>query len=178
GGDVRINPQDNADTLTAFVDGSIDGAWMPEPWATRLVLEGDGHVLVDERDVWPDGEFVTTHLIVATDYLESNPEIVRELIEGLLEAIDVANGDPEEAQASTNAGIERIATEALADETIAGAWDKMAFTPDPVASSLEKSKNDAVAAGLLDEVDLDGIYDLSILNELLVERGEDEVQGL
>ena len=67
GGDVHITPQENADTLTAFQTGAIDGAWVPEPWATRLVHEGGGHVLVDEADLWPDGKFVTTHLIVATD---------------------------------------------------------------------------------------------------------------
>jgi NitT/TauT family transport system substrate-binding protein len=178
GGDVSVIPQPNADTLTAFVSGSIDGAWVPEPWATRLMLEGGGHVLVDERDIWPEGEFVTTQLIVGTDYLYESPDIVRVLIAGLLDAIDVANGDAAEAQQVTNAGIERITTEALGEETIAGAWDNMTFTPDPIASSLEKSKNDAVAAGLLDEVDIEGIYDLSLLNELLAERGEEEVDGL
>ncbi len=66
GGDVSITPQDNADTLQAFQTGSVDGAWVPEPWATRLVLEGGGHVLLDEAELWPDGQFVTTHLIVAT----------------------------------------------------------------------------------------------------------------
>lgn len=177
GGDVSIRPQANADTLAAFQAGTIDGAWVPEPWATRLVLEGAGHVLVDERDVWPDGEFVTTHLIVATDYLDEHPAIVRALIDGLLDAIDVANGDPSEAQAATNAGIERITTKALAAETIAGAWDKMTFTADPIASSLDQSKDDAVEAGLLEPVDLDGIYDLEILNEARRERGEPEVEG-
>jgi NitT/TauT family transport system substrate-binding protein len=77
----------------------------------------------------------------------------------------------------TNAGIERITTKALATETIAAAWDKMTFTADPIASSLAKSKNDAVAAGLLEPVDLDGIYDLRILNEVLRERGDPEVRG-
>ncbi len=178
GGDVSIRPQANADTLTAFKDGSIDGAWVPEPWATRLVLEGGGTVLVDERDLWPDGQFVTTHLIVGTDYLEANRGIVRGLIEGLLDAIDVANGDREAAQVTTNAGIERITTKALAPETVSGAWEKMTFTSDPIASSLAKSKDDAVAAGLLEDVDLDGIYDLSLLNEVLAERGEKEVEGL
>jgi NitT/TauT family transport system substrate-binding protein len=178
GGDVSILPQANADTLTMFQQGQIDGAWVPEPWATRLVLEGGGEVLVDERDIWPDGQFVTTHLIVATGYLEEHPEVVRHLVEGLLDAIEVANGDPAEAQALTNAGIERITTEALADETIAGAWDGMTFTPDPIAASLAKSKDDAVAAGLLEEVDLTGIYDLSVLNEVLTERGMAEVAGL
>jgi NitT/TauT family transport system substrate-binding protein len=79
GGDVSIRPQENADTLTAFQTGAIDGAWVPEPWATRLVLEGQGTVLVDEADLWPDGRFVTTHLIVDTEYLESQPANVRAL---------------------------------------------------------------------------------------------------
>lgn len=178
GGDVSIVPQANADTLSAFVAGTIDGAWVPEPWATRLVREGGGHVLVDEADLWPGGEFVTTHLVVRTDYLEENPRIVRALLEGLLDAIDTANGDAARARALTNDGIERITTARLADDTIAGAWEQLTFTADPIASSLARSKDDAVAAGLLDDVDLAGIHDLAILNELLAERGEPEVEGL
>jgi len=139
------------------------------------VLEGGRHVLVDERDLWPDGQFVTTHLIVATDYLDDHPDIVRGLIDGLLDAIDYANDDPGAAQVVTNAGIERITTKALDEETIAGPWENLTFTADPIASSLAESKDDAVAAGLLEDVDLDGIYDLTILDELLAERGRAEV---
>ena len=40
GGDVSITPQENADTLNAFKTGAIYGAWVPEPWATRLVDRG------------------------------------------------------------------------------------------------------------------------------------------
>ena len=180
GGDVKITPQENADTLTAFQAGDIQGAWVPEPWATRLVEEGGGHVLVNEKDLWTDtdGQFVTTHLLVRTDYLEEHPANVKALVSGLLDAIDEANDDAATAQATTNDGIEKITTKRLADGIIAGAWGNLTFTADPVAASLEKSKDDAVAVGLLDDVDLDGIYDLSILNDLLAERGEPEVQGL
>ena len=178
GGDVSILPQENADTLTAFQAGDIDGGWVPEPWATQLLLEGGGHVLVDERDLWPDGQFVTTHLFVATEYLAENPAIVRGLLNGLLDAIDVANGDPAEAQRLTNAGIERITTRALPPETIAGAWETLSFSPDPIAASLVTSAENAVEVGLLEPVELDGIYDLTILNELLAERGQPEVEGL
>lgn len=177
GGEVRITPQANADTLTAFQTGTIDGAWVPEPWATRLVLEGGGNVLIDEGGLWPHGKFVTTHLIVAADYLDANQAIVSGLLSGLLDAIDLANNDPDTAQTLTNAGIERITTKALAAETMAGAWENLVFTSDPIAASLAKSKDDAVAVGLLDEVDLTGIYDLTLLNELLSDRGLAEVEG-
>lgn len=51
----------------------------------------------------------------------------------------------------------------------------MTFTWDPVSASLLDSKDDAVEAELLEPVDLDDLYDLTILNELLSERGEQEV---
>jgi NitT/TauT family transport system substrate-binding protein len=178
GGDVFITPQENPDTLTAFLDGTIDGAWLPEPWATRLVNEAEGHVLLNEADNWPDGQFVTTHLIVSADYLQEHPANVRALIDGLLDAIDIANDDAGHAQAIVNDGIEADTTNRLEDETIAGAWENLTFTPDPIASSLEKSKDDAVEVELLEDVDLDGIYDLTILNELLAERGQEQVDGL
>jgi len=175
GGDVAIVNLDNSDTLAAFQDGSIDGGWVPEPWATRLVQEGGGEVLVDEADLWRDGEFVTTHLLVRTDYLEENPEVIRGLLEGLVDAEEFVNADLATAQASVNAGIEAVTGEALPEEVITASWENLTFTLDPIASSLEESKNDAVAVGLLEEVDLEGIYDLTLLNEVLAERGEPEI---
>jgi NitT/TauT family transport system substrate-binding protein len=175
GGDVAIVPQANADTLTAFQQGDIDGAWVPEPWATRLVLEGGGEVLVDEADLWPDGRFVTTHLIVRREFLDEHPDAVRGLLGGLVDAVEFANDNPDQARAITNDGIEAIARNALPAETIDRAWANLTFTWDPVAASLVESAADAEAVGLLEPVDLDGIYDLTLLNQVLAERHLDEV---
>ncbi len=175
GGEVSVIPQANAQTLEAFRSGDVDGAWVPEPWATRLVIEGGGHVLVDERDLWPNGEFVTTHLIVRTEFLEQHPDQVEAVIRGLVRALDDINADPAAAQATVNAGIEQITGKALSPETIAGAWSRLTFTVDPIASSLETSAANAAAVGLLDPVDLDGIYDLTILNKVLASLGRPEI---
>ncbi len=178
GGDVSVRPQENADTLTAFVDGTIDGAWVPEPWATRLVLEGAGHVLVDEAALWEGGRFVTTQLVVAAPYLEDHPAVVLALISGLLDSIDAVNADPAVAQAATNDGIEAIIGKRLDDATMAGAWANLTFTPDPVPASLQGSKEHAVAIDLLEPLDLTGIYDLALLNQELARRGRPPVAGL
>ncbi|MBU1865204.1 MAG: ABC transporter substrate-binding protein, partial [Actinobacteria bacterium] len=175
GGDVSIAPQDNAQTLETFRSGEIQGAWVPEPWATRLVLEGGGHVLIDERDLWPGGQFVTTHLVVSTTFLDAHPDLVMAILRGLIRAQDLIASDPLEAQQVVNRTIEEITGRALPDEVISGAWANLTFTLDPIASSLAESAADAVAAGLLEPVDLDGIYDLSLLNELLRAGGEPEV---
>jgi NitT/TauT family transport system substrate-binding protein len=76
GGDVKIKPQENPQILDTFEQGLIDGAWVPEPWSTRLVQAG-GKVLVNERDLWPGGKFVTTHLVVRRAFYDRNPETVK-----------------------------------------------------------------------------------------------------
>lgn len=178
GGDVAITPLENPSILQAFQVGELDGAWVPEPWATRLVEEGDGQVLVDEADLWPDGQFVTTHLLAGTSFLEGNPDLVRSFLGGHLAALEHVNDEPAEAQETVLDAIEEISGTRLPEDVIAAAWENLEFTADPIASSLAGSAEDAVEAGLLDPVDLDGIYDLTILNELLAERGDAEVDGL
>lgn len=175
GGDVSIVPQENAQTLETFKAGAIDGAWLPEPWSTRLVREAGAHVLVDEATLWPGGRFVTTHLLVRTEFLEQHPAAVRALLRGQVEANDFVNGDPATAQRVVNDVIARITGKRLADPVIAAAWEHLTFTNDPVASSLRASAKHAEAVGLLDRVDLDGIYDLRPLNEVLRAAGQPEV---
>ena len=180
GGDVTIVPQKNSTTLESFIAGDIDGAWVPEPWATRLIDEGGGTVLVDERDLWADtdGEFVTTHLLVRTEFLEEHPDVVKAVLVGLADAIDAIAADPEQAQADVVAQIADITgTEPNAD-VIAKSFANLTFALDPIAVSLQKSADDAVSVELLDPVELTDIYDLTLLNEILADRGLPEVAGL
>ncbi len=74
GGDVTITPTSSALTLQLFREGTIDGAWLPEPWASRLVVDAGAHVLVDERELWPGGQFPTTYLVVSTRFLAEHPD--------------------------------------------------------------------------------------------------------
>jgi NitT/TauT family transport system substrate-binding protein len=175
GGDVSIVPQENAQTLDTFKAGQIDGAWVPEPWATRLVEEGGGKVLVDERDLWPDGEYVTTHLIVRKEFLDEHPDVVKQVIEGLAASIDVINDDPETARGFVTTGVERVTGRPIAPELVDASFESITFTLDPIASSLAESASDAEKLGLLDPVDLDGIYDRALVNEVLAARGEPEI---
>jgi sulfonate transport system substrate-binding protein len=178
GGDVSIKPQDNAATLDAFKQDQVQGAWVPEPWATRLVQEGGGKVLVDEKTLWPQGQFVTTHLIVATKFLNDHPDVVKGLLEGQVAANDFVNKNPAEAQKAANDQIEKITQKRINDTVIAAAWKNLTFTDDPVASSLKASADHATALDLLKPVDLSKIYDLGPLNEVLKAAGEPELSGL
>ena len=175
GGDVSVTPLANADILTAFTTGDLDGAWVPEPWATRMIEEGGGHVLVDERDLWPDGKFVTTHLIVATEFLNAHPDVVKGLLEGQVAANQFVNENGDEAQQVVASAIGELTGSELDPAILAASWENLTFTNDPIASSLAVSAQHAEDVGLLDPVDLDGIYDLTLLNEVLSGQGMEEI---
>jgi NitT/TauT family transport system substrate-binding protein len=177
GGDVSVLPQDNATALQAFLQGDIDGAWEPEPWLTRMVAEGGGHVLVNEADTWEAGRFVVTDVIAATQFSEEHPAAVTAFLKAEIAATDWMAENPEEAQALVNAHIEDLTGSAMDESILQTAWDNVEFTVDPLADTLVESADHAVAVGLLEEPDLTGLYALDPLNELLAEAGEEEVSG-
>ena len=176
GGDVSILPQPNAQTLETFRAGEIQGAWVPEPWATRLVLEGGGSVLVDERTLWPDGRFVTTHVMVRTAFLKEQPEIVASFLRAHVRAVEFLNAEPARgARDRERRDRSRSPARRFPPAVIERAWATLTFTVDPIAASLRKSAEDATAVGLLDAVKLDGIYDLAPLNAILAAAGKPPV---
>lgn len=172
GGTVQVIPTNNPQILDLFRQGEIDGAWVPEPWASRLVVEGGGVVLLDERTIWPDSDFVTAHIIVSTPFLMERPEVVRRWLEAHVEITIWENENPEEAAELLNSEIEKLTGKALPEQVLTMALSNMRSTWDPVASSLYASARAAWQTGFLDdEPDLEGIYDLSILNGILAEKG-------
>ena len=178
GGDVSILPEDNSITLNAFKQGQIDGAWVPEPWASRLIVEGGGKVLVDERDLWPNGQFETTNLMVSKQFLDAHPKRVKALLEGLYQAIQLIDGNPAQAQSITNGAISDITGKKLAGGVVAAAWPHMTFTLDPLAQTVKTSADHAHGLGLLAAVNLSGLFDLALLNQVLAEHGQPAVRGL
>lgn len=177
GGDVSILPQDNAQALQAFEAGAIDGAWIPQPWATRLVQQGGGKVLVDEKTVWPGGKFASTLLAVRTEFAKKHPDTIKALLRGQVQANDLVNANPLQAQTDANAEIAASTGKPLDERVIAAAWPTLTFTDDPTASSLQESADHATAAGLLHKTDLKGLVDLTVLNQVLAAAKEPEVQG-
>jgi NitT/TauT family transport system substrate-binding protein len=167
GGDVNIIPQDNATTVTAFKAGKIDGAWVPEPFASRLILEGGGHELVNEKSLWSDGKFTTTVLIAKKSYVNDHPQTIKALIAAELQAIDYINSDKAGAETAVNAQLTTLSGKPLTQDVIDRAFGQITPTVDPIASSLKTEQDHAVAAGTVKEADLKGIFDLAVLNELL-----------
>jgi NitT/TauT family transport system substrate-binding protein len=178
GGTVEVVPTDNAQILDLFKQGQIAGAWVPEPWASRLVVEGGGQLFVDERTLWPatQGEFVTAQIIVSTKYLQDHPDVVKAWLTAHVAVTQWEVAHPADAQSLLNTEIEKLTGKKLQDAVMTQAWSRFKPTWDPISASLVQSADSAYAAGFLkDKPNLDGIYDLKLLNEVLKSQGLAEV---
>jgi NitT/TauT family transport system substrate-binding protein len=178
GGDVTVSPTSNADVPALFDSGQLAGAWAPEPYASALVLSHGGHVLVDEKSLWPNGQFVTTQLIVRTEFLQKYPDTVAALLRGHVKAVQFAQSDPDGAKKAVNAALDAAGGKSLKDPVLQRAWGELTVTYDPIASALETSAKNAVTAGTTEkQVDLEGIYDLRPLNEILKKQNLEPVSA-
>lgn len=178
GGNVTVVPVKPSDILTLMLKKEIDGAWVPEPWGARLVKEANGKIFVDERDLWPpDGKFVTTNIIVRSDYLKNNPETIRKLINAHIDETiwindtlqnlrngnvngasgnkenqsndDLENGGVEAFIHSFNDGLKRITGNTVPEDELSDALRRLEFTYDPMEQSLFRMADDAYDLGLI-----------------------------
>ncbi len=175
-GEVTILPQDNATTLTSFEAGSIAGAWVPEPWVTEMVAQGHGHVLVNEKTQWPGGLFSTTVLVVSTAFLSAHPSVVDDLLKGQLAVTAYIKSSPTTASTAANAELATLTGKALKANELATAWSDMTFTNDPLAATIKADVAHATAAGFA-TTNINGIYDLTPINNLLTAAGKASLQS-
>lgn len=178
GGDVVVMPIANPDQLTLFLKKEIDAAWAPEPWASRLVHEAGGRILVDERNLWPNGQFLTTEFIVSTKFLQSHPDLVKTWLKAHVELTEWINKNPSPAKQILNQQIQKETGKPLAAGVLDDAFGRMQVTYDPLRGPLMRAAQSAFDAGFLGRQmpDLSHLYDLNLLNQVLAEKGRKAVQ--
>jgi len=178
GGDVLVIPIANPDQLTLFLKGEIDAAWAPEPWASRLIQGASARLFVDERDLWPNRQFVTAHLIVRTPFLREHPGVVKNWLRAHIELTEWINAKPAEAKQIINQQIQKDTGKALPPKVLDESFSRLQATYDPIRSSLLTSTQQAYDAGFLgrERPDLSGLYDLAPLNEVLLEKKAKPIQ--
>ncbi|MFF0741633.1 aliphatic sulfonate ABC transporter substrate-binding protein [Streptomyces sp. NPDC004111] len=173
-GDVTVLRQDNKEIPNSFKSGAIDGAWVPEPTAARLVDAG-GKVLLDEKKLWKDEKFVITNIIVSQKFLKEHPEAVEAVLRGSVNTNAWIKANPDKAKASINARLKKDSGKELPAKVLDRAFANVDVIDDPLAATLRDEAQHAVKAGLLKDPLLDGIYDLRPLNKVLKAAGKPAV---
>jgi NitT/TauT family transport system substrate-binding protein len=148
GGDVTVTALDAATILTELRRGALDGAWLAEPWATRMTRDANAVRLVDERTLWADCVFPTALVVARGDYGREHPERMAKLADAIGEEVDRARRLPEETRALVGDELGRLLGKRLPDALLAEAWGYVDFTRDPLLQALDVIADDATTLGL------------------------------
>lgn len=165
---VEVLPLGNADQLTAFSQGEIDGAWSPEPWASRLIQEAGAELLFTEDTLWPNNIFATTLVLVRTEFLEQHPDVVRNWLKAHIAVTEWIQQHPQEAQVVVNTALEKLTTKKLDTDVLNTAWQRMIVTTDPIKNSVIESATQSEQLGFITigELDLNKMFNTQILDEI------------
>jgi NitT/TauT family transport system substrate-binding protein len=179
GGNVQIIPTANSTILTLFKQGKIDGAWVPEPWATRLIVEGGGQPFVDERALWPNGQFSTTLVVARTAFMTQHPDLVTKFLQAEVDTVQYIQNNQQSALSLVNNQIKAITGQSTPTQELTLAFSHMTVTYDPLTDTIGEQANRAYTLGFLgtSQPNLGGLYNLALLNSVLNAKGLARVAG-
>ena len=160
GGSVVVLNMPNPDIYTLFTKGEIDAAWVPEPWASILVLELDGKRLFTEEELWDDKKFASVVLIGRETYVKENPEIVQKWLESHREIAEWISENPVETRIIFSQFMKYTMGRSLSDSVIDESLNHLQITSDPIMPSIVTFAKRADDLGYLgrDGYNLDGIW--------------------
>jgi NitT/TauT family transport system substrate-binding protein len=167
--DVTVTPLSNADILGLFISGRLEGAWVPEPWGARMVAEGGGHILLDERDLWPQHRFHTTVLVTTRKALEQQRGALKQLVRAHVALTRQWQQKPEAFLPRVNAAFGKIAGKTLPPAVLGDAFSRLEPSLQVMPEQLQQAADHAQHLGFLPSADLQGLVDTTLLNEVLRE---------
>jgi NitT/TauT family transport system substrate-binding protein len=127
----RMNPPKQ---VMAIGTGQLDAVFLPEHWAT-MAEELGFNMLLTSQDVWP--EMQGSVLVVKDDLINSNPEVVRKLVEVTERATEWGNQYPQEAAEAVVRQLQAAGDEVLPTE-IVGAVSELEITPEVLLRSMDR----------------------------------------
>ena len=178
GGTVEIRQADNPDIKTLLDKGEIDAAIVPEPWGARLVSEVKANVLLDDKQVWRDGKYTTAVVVARTKFIQDHPEIVEKFLKAHVELTSYINENPEQAKERVNYQIKELTGKPLAKEILDAAFRRIRVTNDPEKDSIVDFVKLSLGAGFIKSTpDLKELFNFTILNKVLKEKGLQEIEN-
>ncbi len=173
GGNVTIVDTTNANIITLFEQNKIDGAWVPEPYASELLALG-GRLFLNEQSLWPNGQFSTAEIVVATSFLQAHPDVVEKILEANLYEINWINNNTAQAAVLLNNDIANLTSTTPLNQSIYNnSMTYLSFTVNPLETSVTQQAENAYLVGDLSSVpNLSGLYSLTLLNQILQQQGE------
>ncbi|HEY5587625.1 MAG TPA: aliphatic sulfonate ABC transporter substrate-binding protein [Candidatus Paceibacterota bacterium] len=177
GGTVEIRQAANADILTLLQKGDIDAALVPEPWGSMLIKKAKANVILDYKDVFRDGNYTTAVVVVRTEFLKDHPQIVENFIKNHVETTEYINKNQDKAKKIVNKQITELTKKSIANDVLDAAFKRLTVTNNPEKDSVIDFVKSSVKEGFLKtEPDTKDLFNLTILNKVLKEKGQQQIK--
>ncbi|MCB2295634.1 aliphatic sulfonate ABC transporter substrate-binding protein [Clostridium algoriphilum] len=177
GGTVEVRQAANADTLTLLQKGEIDAAIVPEPWGSRLIKEAQANIILDYKDVFRDGKYTTAVVVVRTEFLKDHPQIIEDFIKNHVDVTSYINKNPAKAKEIVNKQITELTKKSLPKDVLDAAFKRLTVTNNPEKDSVLEFVKSSVKEGFLkSEPDTKDLFDLTVLNKVLKEKGLEQIK--
>ena len=177
GGTVEVRQAANADILSLLQKGDIDAALVPEPWGSRLVKEAKANIILDYKDVFKEGNYTSAVVVVRTEFLKDHPQIVESFIKNHVEVTYYINKNQEQAKDIVNKQITKLTKKGISKDVLDAAFKRLTVTNNPEKDSVLEFVKASVKEGFLKvEPDTKNLFNLSILNKVLKEKGQEQIK--
>ena len=173
GGTVEIVQVANPDVKALLDKGDIAAALVPEPWGSTLVKDLKANVILDSNELWREGKYTTAVVVVRTQFLKEHPDLVEKFLRSHVELTDYINNNKDKAEETVNAQITELTKKSLSKDILDAAFKRLTVTNNPEKDSVLDFVTLSVDTGFLKEKpDTSDLFNLSILNKILKERGQ------
>lgn len=167
GGDVEVVQADNPDIKTLFDKKVIDVAFVPEPWASRLIEESKANIVLDYDKVWRNGKYPVAVLIARTDFIKKQPVIVEKFLKAHVELTDEANAKKAEAKKNINKEIKSLTGKELSNSIMDSSFNRIILTEKVDKKAVLDMADFMVKLSVIkDKKNIDNIFNFEILNKI------------
>jgi NitT/TauT family transport system substrate-binding protein len=140
---VLIVPTSNPDQLSLFQQKQVDAVWTVEPWVSRLELEANGKILVEQKDA------ITTVLASSVRFLKEKRELAKRFVAGHAELTKWINEHPAEAKELVRAELKELTKRDFPAATTDRAWPRLALTSEVNRAPWDLLVSEAQSVGFL-----------------------------
>ncbi|MHA3775090.1 ABC transporter substrate-binding protein [Verrucomicrobiota bacterium sgz303538] len=143
GGDVQVLPTSNPDQLTLFEQGKLDAVWTVEPWVSRLELEANGKIYLEQKDA------MATVLASSVKALETKRDLVTKFAKAHAELTEWIKQNPDESKRLVSAALKDLTKRDLPATLANHAWPRLTFTTEVTREGFEALVKEAQSVGFL-----------------------------
>ena len=156
----NVLPIANTEQATLMSRKEIDAAWAPEPWGSRLIKEGHGVLIAEEKDLWPGKKFSLTLLVTTPQYLAKHPDIIEKILAVHVRMTRWLTAQPQNWATPLDQALAKLSGKALPPGVVQSSMGYVQFTEEPLeetlitmnqwAYDLKLTNSPTVAPGLVD----------------------------